>query len=253
MAWRRYDDDYGWPPYVSAAERRRKAAQEAARLAKKGQIVSPVVIEGVKIARTFWGKAWCENLERYSDFSNRLPRGRTYVRNGSVVDLQIQRGTVTAVVSGSSVYRVEVKVAPVPGPRWKAICEDCAGAIDSLVALLEGKLSEAVMSRLCRQETGLFPLPAEIKFKCSCPDRASMCKHVAAVLYGIGARFDVKPELLFTLRDVDQQNLISNAGAGMTKTRKGPAAAKLLEAEDLSEMFGIDIVQTPPRPKRRRR
>jgi uncharacterized Zn finger protein len=60
------------------------------------------------VARTFWGEAWCENLERYSDFANRLPRGRTYVRNGSVVDLRIAPGAVTALVSGSDLYEVEM-------------------------------------------------------------------------------------------------------------------------------------------------
>ena len=186
---------YGWRPYVSVAERRRKAAREMQKLRKKGHPVSPVVIEGRTIARTFWGKAWCDNLERYSDFANRLPRGRTYVRNGSVVDLQIAPGEVNALVSGSELYKVAVKVSAVPKARWTSICADCAGAIDSLVELLQGRFSKGVMERICQQKTGLFPAPAEIEFSCSCPDWASMCKHVAAVLYGIGARLDEQPEL----------------------------------------------------------
>ena len=250
---RRYDYEYGWKPYVPVAERRRQAAREAARLAKKGRAVSPVVIKSSKIANTFWGKAWCENLERYSDYSNRLPRGRTYVRNGSVVDLQVSPGAVAALVSGSSLYRVEVKVAAVPKAHWNAVCTDCAGAIDSVVELLEGRFSKAVMTRLCQEKTGLFPRPAEIKFKCSCPDWASMCKHVAAALYGIGARLDERPELLFALRNVDQQDLIASAGKGMAKKRKGPAAAKVLESSNLSEIFGIDIAESPAKPERRRR
>ena len=119
-----------------------QAARALAKLAKKGQTISPVVIDGRKIARTFWGKAWCDNLERYSDYANRLPRGRTYVRNGSVVDLQIAPGAVTALVSGSELYAIDVKVAAVPKARWSAICQDCAGAIDSLVELLQGRFSE---------------------------------------------------------------------------------------------------------------
>jgi uncharacterized Zn finger protein len=250
---RRYDYDYGWKPYVPVAERRRQAARETAKLAKKGRTVSPVVIKGSKIANTFWGKAWCDNLERYSDYSNRLPRGRTYVRNGSVVDLQVSPGAVIALVSGSSLYHVEVKVTAVPKTHWNAVCTDCAGAIDSVVELLEGRFSKAVMTRLCQEKTGLFPRPAEIKFKCSCPDWASMCKHVAAVLYGIGARLDERPELLFALRNVNQQDLIARAGKGMAKKRKGPAAAKVLESSDLSEIFGIDIAESPAKPGRRRR
>jgi uncharacterized Zn finger protein len=172
---------------------------------------------------------------------NRLPRGRTYVRNGSVVDLQIQPGRVAALVSGSAMYDVTVTVGPVPPTRWKAICKDCSGAIDSLVQLLQGRFSNAVMARLCHESAGLFPSPRDIRFTCSCPDWASMCKHVAAVLYGVGARLDHQPELLFTLRKVDQQGLIASAGTTLSKTRKGPASAKVLAHDDLSEMFGIDM------------
>ena len=178
------------------------------------------MIEGRKIAGTFWGEAWCDNLERYSDFANRLPRGRTYVRNGSVVDLQVGPGRVTALVSGSTMYDVKVTVGPVPRARWSAICKDCSGAIDSLVELLQGRFSKGVMTRLCEEKTGLFPSPKDILFTCSCPDWASMCKHVAAVLYGIGARLDHQPELLFTLRKVDQQDLIAKAGSDLSKKRK---------------------------------
>ncbi|HYR43110.1 MAG TPA: SWIM zinc finger family protein [Terriglobia bacterium] len=250
MPRRRYDDDYNWPPYISAAERRSKAARETARLTKTGRSLQPVVIDGFKIAKTFWGKAWCGNLERYSDFANRLPRGRSYLRNGSVLDLRIANCAVTALVSGSRVYDVEVNIAAIPGARWKSICTDCAGAIDSLVELLKGRLSDSVMSRLCQEKTGMFPSPPEIKFQCSCPDSARMCKHVAAVLYGIGARLDEKPELLFTLRNVNQKDLIVRAGEGMVKTRD--RIEKVLEDDNLSEIFGIEITQ-PPSPRGRKR
>ncbi|MBZ5562212.1 MAG: SWIM zinc finger family protein [Acidobacteriia bacterium] len=236
--------EYGWRPYVPVAERRRKAARELGRLKKKGRPISPVVIEGRAIAKTFWGKAWCDNLERYSDFANRLPRGRTYVRNGSVVDLQIGGGEVKALVSGSEIYKVEVKVKPVSKARWRAICADCAGGIDSLVELLQGRFSKGVMERLCRQRTGLFPSPEEIQLSCSCPDWASMCKHVAAVLYGIGARLDQQPELLFKLHEVDEKELIAKAGRELPLARKAPAAEKTLASEDLSAIFGLEMAQT---------
>ena len=237
-----------WRPYVSVAERRRQAQREMAKLRKKGHPVSPVVIDGRAIARTFWGKAWCDNLERYSDFSNRLPRGRTYVRNGSVVDLQIAPGAVRAVVSGSELYEVAVEVSAVPKARWRSICTDCAGAIDSLVELLQGRFSKGVMERLCRQKTGLFPAPAEIELACSCPDWASMCKHVAAVLYGIGARLDEQPELLFKLRKVDEKDLIARAGRGLPLSKKGPAEDKVLAADGLSELFGLEMAANEEDP-----
>jgi uncharacterized Zn finger protein len=236
-------DFYGWRPYVSVAERRRKAAKAMAKLKKKGHPVSPVVVEGRTIVKTFWGKAWCENLEQYSDFANRLPRGRTYVRNGSVIDLQIAPGEIRALVSGSEIYEVAVRVAPVEKARWRSICTDCAGAIDSLIELLQGRFSKGVMERVCRQKTGLFPSPHEITLSCSCPDWASMCKHVAAVLYGIGARLDQQPELLFRLHSVDEKELIAGAGKALPQAKRAPVAGKVLGGEDLAALFGLDMAQ----------
>jgi uncharacterized Zn finger protein len=239
-----------WRRYVPVAKRRAKAARELAKRAKKGEVASPVVVEGRVIAKSFWGKSWCDNLEGYSDYSNRLPRGRTYVRNGSVVDLQITSGVVKAIVSGSSLYEIEVKVAAVSKERWSAVCKESAGAIESLVELLQGRFSKGVMARMCEQKTGLFPSPSEIKFTCSCPDWASMCKHVAAVLYGIGARLDQQPELLFLLRAVNQMDLIAQAGSDVPRGKKTPTA-KVLVGEDLSGMFGIEIADAPESPKKK--
>ena len=244
--------DWGWRSYVSVAERRRKAALKLLDLRKKGRAAAPVIIKGRTIATTFWGKAWCDNLESYSDFANRLPRGRTYVRNGSVIDLEITAGEVKALVTGSDIYNVAIKVAPVTKTRWKSICKDCAGAIDSLVELLQGRFSKGVMERICQQKSGLFPSPREIELSCSCPDWAEMCKHVAAVLYGIGARLDQQPELLFRLNQLNEQDLIAKAGSSLSLTNKGPAARKVLSSdEDLSEMFGLDIQQDTPNNSKR--
>jgi uncharacterized Zn finger protein len=243
-----------WRPYVPVAERRRKAEKKLAKL-KNGQSGSPVTIEGRAIAKSFWGKSWCTNLERYSDYENRLPRGRTYVRNGSVVDLRIAKGKVSAVVSGSDLYRVTVTIAPVTATRWKAICRDCAGTIDSLVELLQGRLSKGVMDRVCREGEGLFPAPKEIKLSCSCPDWADMCKHVAAVLYGVGARLDEKPALLFELRAVDENELLANAGQELSLKKAVPATTKVLDDGDVAALFGLEMVEalrsgTPTSPER---
>jgi hypothetical protein len=232
---------YYWKPYVPAAERRLQAERHIAKLKKKGEAAAPIILTGRAIARTFWGKAWCDNLERYSDYSNRLPRGRSYVRNGSVIDLRIASGEVTALVSGSSVYTVRAQVEPVPKRHWNAILSDCAGAIDSLVELLQGRFAKGVMERICRQGEGLFPAPKEIDFTCSCPDWATMCKHVAAVLYGVGARLDQSPELLFLLRKVDHNALIATAGRDLTLGGTGPRAGRVLEEPGLAELFGIDM------------
>jgi uncharacterized Zn finger protein len=236
---------YGFRPYVSVAKRRAQAAREMEKLRKKGKIDSPVFIEGRKIAHNFWGKAWCENLERYSDYQNRLPRGRTYVRNGSVVDLQIGRGQIQAMVSGSEIYTVNIVISTVPPARWEAIRRDCVGSIGSLVELLQGKLSKNVMERVCRAGAGLFPSPSEIRMKCSCPDGARMCKHVAATLYGTGVRLDETPDLLFTLRGVDQSELIVSAGDDLLKMKIDVTSDRFLADENLSALFGVDVDREP--------
>jgi len=250
--------DFEWRPYVSVAEKRRQAERELAKLKKKGQSIAPVRIEGRAIAQSFWGQSWCTNLERYSDYENRLPRGRTYVRNGSVVDLQIAKGEVAAMVAGSELYKIKVSIEPVKTARWKSICRDCAASIDSLVELLQGRLAKGVMDRVCREGDGLFPSPGEIKLTCSCPDWADMCKHVAAVLYGVGARLDQVPQLLFVLRGVDENELIAGAGQGLPISKAAPSAAKVLDDRDVAAVFGLemaeaassDIPTAPKRPKR---
>jgi uncharacterized Zn finger protein len=232
---------FEWPPYVPVAERRRQAERKLAKLKKKGEVVAPVKIEGRIIAKSFWGKSWCTNLERYSDFENRLPRGRTYVRNGSVLDLRIAKGEVAAMVAGSDLYKVKATIAPVEAARWKAICRDCAGTIDSLVELLQGRLAKGVMDRVCREGDGLFPAPGEIKLSCSCPDWADMCKHVAAVLYGIGARLDQAPQLLFVLRGVDENELLAGAGPSLSLKKSGHSKATVLDGTDIAALFGLEM------------
>lgn len=238
MSWH-----YGWRPYVPVAQRRAKAAAYAVRLAKKEKrTLAPVEIAGRKIADSFWGKAWCENLEAYSDFANRLPRGRSYVRNGSVIDLQIERGKINALVSGSDVYKVKITIKTLPAAAWARIKTSCASSIDSLIDLLQGRFDQGIMERLSQRDDGLFPQPREIDMNCSCPDWAGMCKHVAAVLYGVGARLDRTPEMLFKLRDVDHLELIGEAvdAKNLDQALQGKVEAGLRGA-DLGEVFGIEL------------
>ena len=235
---------WGYRAYVPIAERRANSANAVAKLMKQGRAMSPVVVEGRKIAVTFWGKAWCDNLERYSDFSNRLPRGGAYVRNGSVIDLKIVRGKVEALVSGSEIYTVTIDIAAATPARWTAICASCAGSVTSIVELLQGKLSKHVMERVCREGDGLFPAPKEIRMSCSCPDWAGMCKHVAATLYGVGARLDRDPDLLFTLRGVDRGELIST-GADVSITEAAAKNDRVLASDDVAALFAIELDAAP--------
>jgi uncharacterized Zn finger protein len=243
---------FGWKRYVPVAARRQKMERTVAKLQKKGRVLSPVAACRGGIAKSFWGKAWCQNLERYSDYSNRLPRGRTYLRNGAVIDLEIRPGEVRAQVMGSSLYRVSVRISEVSGAHWQAIARDCARSIDTLVELLQGQLSTSVMERITRPGTGLFPSPKEISFSCSCPDSAAMCKHVAATLYGIGARLDGEPELLFDLRKVDAKELIACAGESGAPVQKLPAAHRILDSSKLADVFGIDWGSADPKSSQER-
>ncbi len=232
---------YGWPPYIPVAMKRRKAERELQHQAKNGQKFQPIAIEGRKIAKTFWGKAWCENLESYSDFENRLPRGRTYVRNGCVCHLEIAGGIIEAKVMGSELYTVTIGIKPLPGKTWEDMKRRCTGKIGSLLDLLGGKLDAGVMEIVTDRKDGLFPKPAEITMDCSCPDWATMCKHVAAVLYGVGARLDERPELLFTLRGVNQEELISASLEGAVANVVKGGSRRRIASEEISEVFGIEM------------
>lgn len=240
---------YGWRPYVSAAQRRAKAVKAMDKLRKKGVNIQPVVIEGRKIAETFWGRAWCEHLEKFSDFENRLPRGRTYVRNGSVCHLDIHKGKIEAKVSGSEMYDVKIAIKTLPPQKWKRLKQRCAGQVGSMLELLQGRLSNQVMSMVTDKTNGLFPLPKEIDLDCSCPDWAEMCKHVAAALYGTGARLDRKPELIFLLRGVDHGELVSEDAAKAVVARTPAGKGRILDKGSLSEVFGIDLAEATSNPR----
>ncbi len=252
---------YRWRPYVPVAKRRSDARQSMAKLRKKGLTIQPVTIEGRTIVKTFWGKAWCDQMESLGDFDNRLPRGRTYVRNGSVCHLEISKGRIAAIVSGSSLYKINIKIKTLPKAKWERVKRRCAGQIGSLIELLQGKLSTHVMETVTDPDDGLFPTSSEIELGCNCPDWAYLCKHLAAVLYGVGARLDESPELLFLLRGVKHDQLIDTrvdqAVAGATgRGGRRPTVA----SNDLADVFGIEIDPTAEsddgkvsKPKRTRR
>jgi uncharacterized Zn finger protein len=245
-------------PYVSATERRYKAEKKVAALRKKGEVIEAVsaATPRGRIAVSFWGKAWCEHLESFSDYANRLPRGRTYLRNGSVLHLAIEPGRIRALVMGSELYEQTIQIVPLPKDRWEAVKKRCQGKIGSLIELLQGKISDDVMAVVTDRMEGLFPGPKEIRMDCSCPDWAGLCKHLAAILYGVGSRLDSAPELLFKLRGVDHAELIQtdaaalvaqgDTGGGKGRRRLAPAA--------LGDVFGIVLEEDaapPAAPKRR--
>lgn len=229
-----------WGRYVPVAKRRANAAKKIAKLAKKGQNIQPIEIQGRTIARTFWGKGWCEHIETFCDYDNRLPRGRTYVRNGSVCHLEIKKGEVHAIVSGSFLYQVTIGIKPLVREKWEYIKKTCIGKVSSLLDLLSGKLSSGVMDVVAHPKDGLFPLAHEFNLQCNCPDWATMCKHVAAVLYGIGSRLDADPAQLFKLRGVNYEELIDVEQAITAVTSSMPSRRKRMDDEAFTHLFAFD-------------
>ena len=234
-----------WAPYVPVAKRREKATKKMQQLKKKGHVIQPIEIQGRTIARTFWGKAWCSHMESFCDYNNRLPRGRTYVRNGSVCHLEISKGQVKAMVSGSSLYHITIAVKPLVLEKWQSIKNTCMGKISSLLDLLSGKLSTGVMDVVCHPESGLFPLSDDFTLDCDCPDWATMCKHVAAVLYGVGSRLDADPEQLFKLRGVNFEELIDVNQAVLEVTSSKAGRRKRLTDTAFTDLFNLEITSVP--------
>lgn len=253
MGWGNYYTDYS--EYVSVAQKKVKAEKHSKKLAGKGEKLEPAVVKGSKIASSFWGQAWNRNLESYQHYENRLPRGRSYVKHGAVIDLKVEKGMIKALVSGSELYTVNIHIQPLKPTRWKELKQECSGQITSLIGLLQGKLPAPVMAAVTHHDTGLFPEPKDIRFDCSCPDYADLCKHSAAAAYGVGARLDECPDLLFLLRGVDHTELIAGAGDAILAQTDGADAASGLG--DLSDIFGIEldagapVVAAPVKTKKR--
>ncbi|MDP2845603.1 MAG: hypothetical protein Q8N79_05970, partial [Candidatus Methanoperedens sp.] len=237
--WDYYDS--GFPPYVSVGEKRVKAERKLIQLKKKNPGITPLIVQGAKLAHSWWGKAWNLNLEKYADYSNRIGRGRSYIRNGFVLDFKINSGEVTALVQGTRArpYKVAIKINPLDKKAWNEIKKECEGKIESLQELIEGRVPEELREIFTANGTGLFPSPKEIKFSCSCPDWASMCKHVAATLYGVGVKLDQDPKLFFKLRNAEMDDLITKALQDKSKKMLKKAEKKTSRAIDDLDAAGI--------------
>lgn len=235
---------YGFPKYESVAEKKAKASRSLAKMKKKNPDIEPVIIEGRTLVKSWWGKSWNINLESYADYSNRIERGKSYVRNNAVLDLKISKGKVIAKVQGSRIkpYDVEINIDALDNKKWEQVTELCNHRIDSLEQLIEGKFPKELEVLFTDKKYGMFPSPKEIHFGCSCPDWAYMCKHVAAALYGIGARLDNNPMLFFDLRDIDGQMLIRKSMERKLESmlkNAGKKSKREIAAKDISDIFGL--------------
>ncbi len=249
----------GYPTYVSVAERRAKALRQAEKLKKKLGALEPVSVAGRTLARSWWGKSWNQNLERYSDFANRLPRGRSYLTNGMVLDLRIEKETIRGIVAGtaSTPYQITIRIQAISELNWKRLINKALGKVETLQRLLEGKFPEDLKELFFSKDAGLFPAPNEIKLECSCPDWAVMCKHVAAVLYGTGARLDTSPELFFTLRGVNMDDLIGQVVRKETQkllSKQPGKSSRIIQPSDsrlsdISALFGVSLMAVADSPE----
>ncbi|WP_294374419.1 hypothetical protein [uncultured Clostridium sp.] len=235
---------YRYYQYETTEDKKEKAEKSLKKLRKKNPNISPVIIKGNKIAQSWWGSAWNKNLEKYADLKNRMGRGKNYVKNGLVLDLQIKTGEIDGIVqgSGSNYYEVNIKIDKLKKSKWKNIMEFCNHKIDTLETLIEGKFPKEFQEIFNKSEYGLFPHPKEIHFKCNCPDSARVCKHVAAVLYGTGARIDEDPLLFFKLRDVDFQDLLKKSiEEKMNSMLKnaGKKSKRVIDDNEIEDLFGL--------------
>lgn len=236
---------YGYPEYIPVAKKKENAQKNIEKLRKKNPNISPVIIEGKSIAEKWWGKAWNKNLESYADLSNRIGRGRSYLRHGAVLDLQIKKGKIEALVQGSSSrpYAVVIQIDKLDDKRWKSVLEICNHRIDTMETLISGKFPKEFDELFKAAKNGLFPYPKEIHFNCSCPDSATVCKHVAAVLYGVGARLDKDPILFFKLRDIDFEELLKKSMEDKMQSMLKNADKKskrVIDDGEAFDLFGLD-------------
>lgn len=252
------NSDYDFGPYISVAQKKKKALKKLEDLKKKQIDIEPVIIEGNSLAYTWWGISWNKNLERYADFNYRLQRGRSYVRHNAVINLKILNGEITALVQGTSSkpYNVHVSIKPLQQECWDKIREKCSGKIETLQPLLEGRFSKELRDIFFEKDSGLFPSPAEISYKCNCLDFASMCKHISAALYGVGSRLDQKPFLLFTLRNIDANELITKTLKEKTDKllkKSKTKSTRIMADSDIGKVFGIELNASARKTKNKKK
>ena len=229
-----FDED---TPHLSAAARKALAEQERKRvLAENPDFIPLRVTHTQKLARSFWGQAWNRNLDTYQDYDTRFDRGRRHLRAGAVVNLQLIGPQVEAHVWDHRLYPVSATFAPLDTEKWAAFRKDSAGEFDSLVALLQGKVSDTLLARIIDPQKGLFPERQALTYRCTCLDDAPLCEHIAAVLYGIGVCFDENAELFFSLRAISIHDWMQTLGDCLLQ-EVGPPSA-----QELGDLFDIDLL-----------
>ncbi len=217
---------------LRAAELETLAAARLAELQAAGEELHPVVSRSRALVSHFWGKAWMRHLAACEAGGLCLAPGRTLLRHGCVLDVQLAPGLIRARVSTQRLEEVELHLAPLDEERQAELVQLCQGRIDSLVSLMEGRVDETVLAPLCDPQLGLLPEPADWRMHCSCADWAEPCPHAAAAIYAAGVLIDADPSLLFTLRSLDPATLLRPTAQ---------AEASDFAAGDLGKLFGIEL------------
>jgi len=193
-----------------------------------------------KFVRSWWGSRWIKALTPLMD-SGRLSRGRRYARRGQVLEINIASGKVTARVQGSRPrpYRVTIKLTPLDNAQWSKVFDALAEKALYAVQLLNGEMPEDVEEIFNAVQVPLFPDAfADLESDCSCPDWANPCKHIAAVYYLLGERFDEDPFLLFTLRGRGKDAVV----AELRKRRVGVSCGPEIPAYTPDTIKAMDVL-----------
>jgi uncharacterized Zn finger protein/superfamily II DNA or RNA helicase len=163
---------------------------------------------------TWWGKQWLQALENI-DYSNRLPRGRTYANKGLVQNLHIQGNAITAQVQGSmpKPYKISLTVPVFDAKAQENLLRIVTENPLFLSKLLNRELPPELNEACHKQGIHIFPRRwDDLKGTCSCPDYAVPCKHLAAALYIVANEIDKNPFVVFDLHNFKLVEALQTAG-----------------------------------------
>src|SRR6516225_9973543 len=225
---RRYYDDW-FPRFPKSKPRAAKGGIKAQT--KRGQF-----------GQSWWAKRWIAVLESF-DIGARLGRGRSYARNGQVLNIDIAKAEVTAKVQGSrpKPYDVTIQVKSLAEKEWAKVIEALSGQAIYAAKLLAGEMPQDIENVFQEVKLSLFPEKlGDLATECSCPDWSNPCKHIAAVYYLIGEEFDRDPYLLFRLRGLNREDLLRRLGKPEGKRKVQVECSDKIDQERLSEPLSND-------------
>jgi uncharacterized Zn finger protein len=192
-----------------------------------------------KFSRTWWGDRFIQALEQFTD-DGRLQRGRSYARGGKVLNFEIDKNHITAQVKGSinpyfgvykePTYHISIEIKPIAKLSWNQAIQNLSSKASVVSRMLLNEVPENIEDNF--SDLGLNLLPHSSKdftTRCSCPDYANPCKHIAGVYYLVASQLDNNPFLLFELRGLSKTEL-------QTKLATSPLGKALSEELNAKEI-----------------